>query len=180
AEDLGIPHWGGLTMLVSQAAAASERFTGRVVPQSREDEIERTLRREMENICLIGMPGSGKSTVGALLAQQTGRIFVDADAAVEVHAGMPVSEIFRLEGEAGFRRRESEVLGELGKRSSLVIATGGGCVKPSSKWAYCFYGKSARLFGYGRPTALPGCRSDGHVSGSVALIPAFCGFDHSK
>jgi len=128
AEDLGIPHWGGLTMLVSQAAAASERFTGRVVPPSREDEIERTLWREMQNICLIGMPGSGKSTVGALLAQQTGRIFVDADAAVEAHAGMPVSEIFRLEGVAGFRRWESEVLAELGKRSSLVIATGGGCV----------------------------------------------------
>ena len=128
AEDLGIPHWGGLTMLVSQAAAASERFTGRAVSREREDEMEAALRRETENICLVGMPGSGKSTIGALLAKRTGRTFVDTDAVVEERAGLSIPELFRLEGEAGFRRRESAVLAELGKQSSLVIATGGGCV----------------------------------------------------
>ncbi len=128
AEDLGIPHWGGLTMLVSQAAAASERFTGHAVPPERQDEMEAALRRETENICLVGMPGSGKSTIGAMLAKRTGRTFVDADAVVEERAGVSIPELFRLEGEAGFRRREAAILAELGKQSSLVIATGGGCV----------------------------------------------------
>ena len=115
-------------MLVAQARAASEGFTGRAISRSREDEIEAILCREMENLCLIGMPGSGKSTIGALLAQKTGRSFVDADVVVEERAGVSIPELFRLEGEEGFRRRESEVLAELGKKSSLVIATGGGCV----------------------------------------------------
>ena len=128
AEELGIPHRGGLTMLVVQARAASEGFTGQSIPQSREDEIEGVLRREMENLCLVGMPGSGKSTIGALLAKKTGRSFVDADAVVEEQAGVSIPEIFRMEGEEGFRRRESQVLAQLGKQSSLVIATGGGCV----------------------------------------------------
>ncbi len=128
AKDLGIPHWGGLTMLVAQAAAASERFTGQAVPPERLDEMEAALRRETENICLVGMPGSGKSTIGALLAQRMGRTFVDADAVVEEREGVSIPALFRLEGEAGFRRRESAVLAELGKQSSLVIATGGGCV----------------------------------------------------
>jgi shikimate dehydrogenase len=128
AEELGIPHRGGLTMLVAQARAASEGFTGQAISRCREDEIENILCREMENLCLIGMPGSGKSTIGALLAKKTGRCFVDADAVVEERAGVSIPELFRLEGEEGFRRRESEVLAQMGKKSSLVIATGGGCV----------------------------------------------------
>ena len=82
----------------------------------------------MENIILIGMPGSGKSTIGAMLAQATGRQFIDADAYLVEKAGRPIADIFANDGEDAFRQLETEVLQELGKRSGLVISTGGGCV----------------------------------------------------
>ena len=77
---------------------------------------------------LMSSPGSGKTTIGTRLAAQLGRTFLDADTVLEQKAGMNIPEIFRLEGEDGFRQRETAVLAELGKRSGLVIATGGGCV----------------------------------------------------
>jgi shikimate dehydrogenase len=82
----------------------------------------------MQNIILIGMPGSGKSTVGALLAERLGRPYLEADEELEKAAGMPIPRIFEQEGEEGFRRRETETLAELGKQSGIVLSTGGGCV----------------------------------------------------
>jgi shikimate dehydrogenase len=82
----------------------------------------------MENIILIGMRGSGKSTVGQLLAKKLNRRFVDADTTIVEKAGITIPDIFAQQGEPGFRSLESEVLAELGKQSGLVIATGGGCV----------------------------------------------------
>ena len=82
----------------------------------------------MDNITLIGMPGSGKSTVGALLAERVGRELVDADAEIVRYAGKAIPEIFAESGEDGFRAVETKVLAELGKQSGLIIATGGGCV----------------------------------------------------
>ena len=58
-------------------------------------------------ICLVGMPGSGKSTVGPLLAERLGIGFVDLDELIATRAGMDVTRIFEIEGEEGFRRRES-------------------------------------------------------------------------
>jgi shikimate kinase len=77
---------------------------------------------------LIGMPGSGKSTVGRLLARETARSFVDCDREIEARSGVSIATIFELEGEAGFRKRESQVLDELTQRVDLVLATGGGAV----------------------------------------------------
>jgi shikimate dehydrogenase len=82
----------------------------------------------MQNVILIGMPGSGKSTVGQKLAEKMNRPYAEADEEIEKQAGMPIPEIFRQEGEEGFRKRETEVLRELGKRSGTVLSTGGGCV----------------------------------------------------
>jgi shikimate kinase len=79
-------------------------------------------------VFLIGMPGSGKSTVGRLLARETGRSFIDSDREIEARSGVSIATIFELEGEAGFRKRESQVLDELTQRSDLVLATGGGAV----------------------------------------------------
>ncbi|MBQ1250595.1 MAG: shikimate kinase, partial [Clostridia bacterium] len=90
--------------------------------------IYKKLRLQMENILLIGMPGCGKSTIGRLLAEKLGKTFVDADEEIVRLAGMSIPDIFAREGEEGFRRYESTVLADLGKRSGLVIATGGGCV----------------------------------------------------
>lgn len=124
----GIPHAGGLTMLVAQGRRAAERFTGQSIPVTETDRIVRILQDEMENIILIGMPGSGKSTAGRALAALLHRPFYDADAELVRSAGRSIPEIFAAEGETGFRARETEILAEYGKKSGIILATGGGCV----------------------------------------------------
>ena len=128
AMDRGIPCLGGMTMLVEQARAAAERFTGEDVNPSAGEKVLSLLNREKQNLILIGMPGCGKSTIGRILAKKTGRRFLDADKCIEERIGMSIPEFFAREGEDAFRRIETEVLRDLGKESGLVIATGGGCV----------------------------------------------------
>ncbi len=128
AEARGLVSENGLWMLVAQAKESAEWFTGKKIPDSEIASIHNILRRQMENIVLIGMPGSGKSTIGRLLAQKSGRHFIDADTEIERKANMHIPEIFSKYQENGFRKYESEVLADLGKLSGIVIATGGGCV----------------------------------------------------
>ena len=128
AEKQGLVAMNGLWMLVAQAKESAEWFTGSVIDQGKIPEIHACLRRQMENIILIGMPGCGKSTIGRLLAQRTGKKFVDADEALEARLGRKITDIIPQDGETVFRRMESDTLSELGKQSGLVIATGGGCV----------------------------------------------------
>ena len=128
AESRGLTTENGLWMLVAQAKEAAEWFTGRAIPDQHIGEIHQALRRKMENIILIGMPGCGKSTVGKLLAEKCGKTFADADALIEELAGKPIPQIFAEDGEEVFREWETKALAELGKQSGLVIATGGGCV----------------------------------------------------
>lgn len=128
AERRGIPTQNGLWMLVAQAKEAAEVFTGTPIAHSAIARIHHTLSRQMQNLVLIGMPGCGKSTIGPLLAQATGRSFVDADETIAALAGKTIPEIFAQDGEDAFRRLETQVLADLGKCSGLVIATGGGCV----------------------------------------------------
>ena len=128
AEELGIPFENGLGMLVAQAKRAAELFTGAAIDDRRIEKITQTLSRRMGNIVLIGMPGCGKSSVGAALAERLGREFFDADQLVELDAGMSIPEIFEREGEDGFRRRETRALAWLCARSGCVISAGGGCV----------------------------------------------------
>ena len=129
ARALGIPCEGGLAMLVYQAVRACERFTGRPVPPERAAQAERALRRAVTGLALVGMPGAGKSTVGALAAAHLGMPFVDLDREIEKAAGMPIPRIFEAEGEAGFRRRETEALRRFALAGGQVIAAGGGIVK---------------------------------------------------
>jgi shikimate kinase len=87
-----------------------------------------------ERVILIGYRGSGKTTVGRLLAARLGWEFADADDHIEAAAGKSVADIFASEGEAGFRDREAVVLGELCRRPRLVLATGGGAVlRPANR-----------------------------------------------
>ena len=127
-ERYGIPGWSGLWMLVAQAKQSAQWFMNKELPDSLISDIHRKLRDRMENIALIGMAGCGKSTLGRQLAKETGKQFVDADAEVERLAGKTIPEIFADDGEEEFRRLETAVLAELGRRSGLGIATGGGCV----------------------------------------------------
>ena len=80
------------------------------------------------HIFLVGMMGAGKSTLGKALAQRLGRPFVDTDRILVERTGVPVATIFEVEGEDGFRRRESALLAELANGDESVIATGGGMV----------------------------------------------------
>ena len=128
AEKRGLVAENGLWMLVAQAKEASEWFQGKKLPDSLIQLVFDKLRLQMENIILIGMPGCGKTTVGKLLAEHLGKSFVDADEALVNTYAVDIPTIFAAEGEAGFRKKETAVLESLGKRSGLVIATGGGCV----------------------------------------------------
>lgn len=81
-----------------------------------------------QNIILVGLMGAGKTTVGRALAKRLKRSFVDSDHEIEARTGVRIATIFELEGEAGFRSREAEVLAELTGRQGIVLATGGGAV----------------------------------------------------
>lgn len=128
AENRGLVAMNGLWMLVAQAKESAEWFSGETIPDSRIVQIHATLRAQMENIILVGMPGCGKTTIGRLLARETGKQFVDADEALEARVGRKITDIIPTDGEAAFRCLETETLAELGKQSGFVIATGGGCV----------------------------------------------------
>ncbi len=128
AEALGIPHAGGLSMLVAQARRSAELFTGEPIPDDRLAEVERAVRSRLENIILIGMPGSGKSTVAAALGAALDREVVECDTYIEQQAGCSIPEIFASGGETAFRAFETQALAALGKRSGIILSTGGGCV----------------------------------------------------
>ena len=128
AEKRGIPCANGLGMLVAQAKAACERFTGQPVADEKVYTIKAEMERTTRNVMLIGMPGSGKSTVGAALAKSLGRRLVDVDERIVEMAGCSIPEIFAKDGEEGFRQIEHQALCEVSKESGLVIATGGGVV----------------------------------------------------
>ena len=128
AEDRGLVTMNGLLMLVAQAKESAEWFTGTSLSDDRISEIHKALSQQMQNIVLVGMPGCGKSTVGKLLAEKTGKAFVDADEKIVELAGKSIPEIFAQDGEEVFRNWETQALEALGKQSGLIIATGGGCV----------------------------------------------------
>lgn len=130
AEDCGVTAAGGFEMLVAQAVFATEHFTGRqldtaaIIPA-----VSRELRHQLANVSIIGMPGCGKSTVGAALAKRLDKKFVDLDAEIERRTGHNIPDIFAQEGEDVFRRYEADVLAEVAKSNSQVIACGGGVIK---------------------------------------------------
>ena len=132
----GIPAEGGLYMLVAQAVLASRLFCGEP-PEIADDpallaEAERVfaeVRAEKENIILTGMPGSGKSVVGELLAELTHRPFIDLDAEIVKATGKPIPTIFTEVGEGGFRLLEVETVRRItGNARGAIIATGGGAI----------------------------------------------------
>ena len=128
ARGRGIPAEGGLYMLVAQAVRASEHFLETAYPEDLTDGIYTRILRSKENIVLIGMPGSGKSSVGRILARETGRPLADTDRLIAEKAGKPVPEIIREDGEPAFRDLESMIIRSLAKQGGQIISTGGGAV----------------------------------------------------
>ncbi len=121
-----IPACGGLYMLSAQAVYASAYFQGKEPNTALIDKAFYAVEKKKQNIVLIGMPSSGKSTVGRRLAELTEREFYDSDEVVTPLLGMPINDFFAVNGEASFRKFERKVIKELSKKSGCIIATGGG------------------------------------------------------
>ena len=128
ARSLGLSAEGGLFMLVAQAVRASELFLDTAYPETLADSVYTQILRRKENRVLIGMPGSGKTSVGRALAGFTGLPFLDTDQLIVEKAGKPISDIFADSGEEAFRDLESEVIRDVALQGGRIISTGGGAV----------------------------------------------------
>lgn len=120
----------GLQMLVSQAVYSYMLFTDNVIEERDEitEKIEDAMRSEKQNILLIGMPGTGKTTVGTALADMLGRELFDTDEMIIARDGRPIPEIFADEGEEYFRDLESAAASELSQKTGVIISGGGGII----------------------------------------------------
>jgi len=127
AKDLGKQTAGGLAMLVGQGVEALLDFGVRKL-KNQPETVLNTLVKQMTNIVLIGMPDSGKTTIGQALAKCTNREFADVDTLIEKQEKKSIVEIFKESGEEGFRKKERSVIAALAARQSLIIATGGGSI----------------------------------------------------
>ncbi len=126
---MGIAAEGGLYMLVAQAVVAAQHFTGKSLNvDDLTQSIFHKLERQKRNIVLIGMPGCGKTSVGGLLAQSTGRTLVDTDQLIFELSGKTPGQIIEEEGEETFRALESQAVIQAGKKNGCIIATGGGAI----------------------------------------------------
>lgn len=128
AQKKGITASGGLYMLVSQAVYASALFLGKDADERKTDEVYRKILNEKRNVFLIGMPSSGKSSVGRKLAELTGMPFEDTDATLVEKFGEPIADFIRKNGEKAFRDAESEVIAKAAEKTGSITATGGGAV----------------------------------------------------
>ena len=124
----GIKAVGGLLMLVAQAFFASELFLETELEKCKMTEIFSKLLRKKENIVLIGMPSSGKTTIGKALASELGKAFVDTDDEIVLQEGRDIPEIFKTFGEIKFREIESDIIKKVSSNQGFIIATGGGAV----------------------------------------------------
>ncbi len=128
AENRGVTALSGLYMLVAQAVLAAGYFMDQTFPEEIISSIYNSLLNNKRNIVLTGMPGSGKTTIGKVLAKISGKKFVDTDELIVKKEGIEISEIFEKFGEDYFRNAESNVIAELSVQNNLIISTGGGAV----------------------------------------------------
>lgn len=135
AEMMEIPHCDGLPFLVAQGVEAANHFQGESFGTKEIEQILRDMRREKENIILIGMPGVGKTTVGKALGEEMGRTCIDVDHELEKEIG-DISTYITEQGEPAFREKEAEMIAKFGTQTGLIISTGGGCVTVSKNFAH--------------------------------------------
>ncbi len=128
AKTLNIPSEGGLYMLVGQAVYACGLFLNKEIDLSIIDTIYDKLRSDKENIILIGMPSSGKTTIGKILSEKLNKTLVDTDELIVNKISMSIAEYMKTHTEKEFRDVESKCVKEAAKMSSVVIATGGGAI----------------------------------------------------
>lgn len=128
AKKRGLVAEGGLYMLVSQAVSAVELFIDTKIDKSKTEDVYYNIGKSKENVVLIGMPSSGKTTVGAILAKSMDKKLIDLDDEIEKRIGSTIAEFFKSHTEKEFRDIESEVTKNISKQNGIVIATGGGCI----------------------------------------------------
>lgn len=128
AQEKGIPAEGGLYMLSAQAVYAAAVFQDIPPDESLVDKAFNSVKNDKQNIVLIGMPSSGKTTVGRILAEKSGKELADTDEYIVKKIGMPIADFFAKFGEAEFRKIEKETAASLSATGGKVIATGGGAV----------------------------------------------------
>lgn len=181
AAALGIPACGGLLMLAAQAAAAEYAFGAAVPKPETVLRVCGELRREQENLVLIGMPGSGKTTVGQRAARLMDREFIDCDERYLAEYGILPEEELLQNGEPYFRQRETALLQKLSLQNGCVIAAGGGAVLRAENVSLlrqngrlCLLQRPTALLGAGGQTPFP--RSAGAVPAAAAAVPCDGGF----
>ena len=128
AEELNIPCMTGLYMLVAQAKRADELFSGGTIDDRKIDSVYNAVKRNKRNLVLVGMPGSGKSTIGQVFAKEFGLRFYDTDQMIYELTGKTPEDILNADGEEVFRTLELELIKQLLEEENAVIATGGGVV----------------------------------------------------
>ncbi len=128
AKRMGVKACGGLYMLVKQAAYAAEKFIDTVISEEKSDKVYEKIFSQKQNIVLIGMPSSGKTTIGEKLSEILNRKVVDTDELIVQKENMEITEIFSKYGEEYFRNCEKEVIADISSKSGLIISTGGGCI----------------------------------------------------
>ncbi len=181
AERLGLRIASGLPMLVAQAKRACEIFTGEQICDSEIDRITGIISAQTSNIILVGMPGCGKTTIGGILADKLSRELIDTDALIVELAGKSIPEIFAEDGEEKFRQIEHEAIKLAGKKSGVVIATGGGAVTRSENYSplrqngkIVFITRDISLLARdGRPLSLSGNLSEMYKT-RLPLYRQFC------
>ena len=122
-------------MLVAQAKKAAEIFTDTIIDDAEIDKIASLISFDVSNIILVGMPSSGKTTIGKMIAENTSRIFFDSDEEFEKIFSMTPAEAIERLGEDEFRKMEHIVVKELGKKTGAIISTGGGVVTRKENFA---------------------------------------------
>lgn len=128
AEKMGVKTANGLLMLVAQAKFAADKFLDKVLDDNLILPIYQNLLKDYTNIVLIGMPSSGKSTLGEALSKEFNKQLIDIDTVIEENAQKSIPEIFAEYGEPYFRQLEHEAVLSTAKNTHLVIATGGGSI----------------------------------------------------
>ena len=118
----------GLDMLIYQAIKSHEYFIDKKISERKVSEIRAKLKKMFLNIVLIGMPGSGKTTISNKLSEELDMIYIDTDSLIEAKAGMKIDEIFSKYGEKQFREIEKEVIKDISIIQECIISTGGGVI----------------------------------------------------
>lgn len=130
----GLNYVNGLDMLIAQGKVASELFQKKSISNELLNKTVKGIKRDNSNIIIIGMPGSGKSSIGRNLAKNLNREFIDIDKEIEKKQNMSIPNIFKNYGEQYFRNIEKEMVKKVGKLQGKVISTGGGVIIDSDNY----------------------------------------------